>query len=53
MTKRSNYVTVSYFDEKIAQLNKRFDDLFKKLDWFAGKYTKVEKLEKRHQLSIQ
>ena len=41
----NDYVTTSYLDEKIAQLNKRFDDLFQKLDWFAGKYSKVDQTQ--------
>jgi hypothetical protein len=29
-------------DNKLKPLHDKFDQLFKKLDWFAGKYTKFD-----------
>ncbi len=31
------------FDKKLKPLHDEFDQLFKKLDWFTGRYEKLEK----------
>lgn len=42
MPKQNRSSTKTYFEEKFAQMNSRFDKLDKKLDWFTGKYTKLD-----------
>ena len=50
MPKQNDLVTQSYLDQKLEEffetkfdaINKRFDKLMQKLDWFTGKYTKFD-----------
>lgn len=50
---KQSYVSQGYFDDKfnevnnlVRELHKKFDNLFEKIDWFAGKYTKLEEEQK-------
>ena len=53
MKKKDEIVTKSYLNQRFvefgeeierrfSELNEKFDKLFVKLDWFMGKYTKLE-----------